>query len=69
MWQESPHPLSIYLQIMPKPEGWTDSMLAHRDSIAKALREHGFSEERSYAIATGSVERARAAGRRRKKDA
>ena len=69
MWQENDNGLAIHPQIMPKPEGWTDAETEHRDKIAKALSEHGYSEERSYAIATSAVERARAAGRRRKASA
>ncbi len=47
---------------MPRPKGWTEAQLAKRDRIAKALREQGTEEGRSYAIATAAVERGRRKG-------
>lgn len=41
---------------MPKPKGWTDAMLAKRDSIVKALRDKGVPTSRAYAIATSRVD-------------
>lgn len=44
---------------MPKPKGWSDTMLRKRDRMVKALMKRGFSEQRAYAIATAQVEKGR----------
>ena len=40
---------------MPKPKGWTDREVKHRDKIAEALMRKGFLSEQAFAIATHKI--------------
>ncbi len=42
---------------MPKPKGWTEAELKHRDKIERALRLKGYNVGQSFAIATSLVEK------------
>lgn len=42
---------------MPKPKGWTRSMVKKRDKIAEAIMRKGMSKKSAYAIATWNVKR------------
>jgi len=40
---------------MPKPKGWTDREVKHRDKVAEAIMRKGFSSEQAFAIATNQM--------------
>jgi hypothetical protein len=39
---------------MPKPEGWSDAMLAARDRCVTKLKSKGMEESKAYAICTAA---------------
>lgn len=40
---------------MPKPNGWTDREVKHRDKVAEALIRKGYNSEQAFAIATSKI--------------
>lgn len=40
---------------MPKPHGWTDREVKHRDKVAEALIHKGYTQEQAFAIATAQI--------------
>ena len=44
---------------MPKPHGWTDREVKHRDKVAEVLIQKGYTSEQAFAIATAQIMRQR----------
>lgn len=40
---------------MPKPNGWTNKDVNHRDAVAEALIKKGYTTDQAYAIATAQI--------------